>query len=164
VNRSSPQLRLRAAFSLPSTDENGNLSAASTPALTPSKRKLDYTPPTSPLPHSSPSKRPRIDRVNVSRPEIPSSPPLLPVLQEDAAEEEEEASFVANINNVSSSNATSDITFCQPIKKLRMADTTLRILERSFGGLETQRRGFRVDSCFGRYASTSQRNPSNILF
>lgn len=150
VNRSSSQLRLKPPFSVQSIDENGNLSAASTPGLTPPKRKLDLTPPTSPIPHSSPSKRPRIDGVNVSRPEIPSSPPPLPVL-----EEEGETSFAADNYDISEPNFSSEITFCQPIKRLRMSNTSLRILERSFGGLETQRRGFRTDSCIGMYISSA---------
>jgi WD40 repeat protein len=44
-------------------------------------------------------------------------------------------------------DATPEVVFCQPIKRLKPSSTSLRVLERSFGGLSTQGRGFRADPC-----------------
>jgi WD40 repeat protein len=148
VNRSA-QIQLRTPVSVKSLHENGHPSLNSTPAISSAKRKLDQTtPPTSPIFYSSPSKRPKLDRTPVSKPVLRSSPPPLPDICED-----KELSLSGNGEEGTTGSLEAseirEVTFCSPVKRLTSSLTTLRIAERSFGGLATSGRRSQPDPCVG---------------
>jgi hypothetical protein len=138
INRNWPKKTERVLPS--STDGHQDLepTVPPTPESTVQKRKLESSQPSSPFAPSSPCKRPRIN--DLPNTEIPSSPPLPLILEDDS------------LPTAASSPLRSDspeIIFSKPLRLLNSSSTTLRVLERSFGGYDTLGRGWRNDYCGG---------------
>jgi hypothetical protein len=112
--------------------------APKTPESTVQKRKLESSRPSSPFVSSSPCKRPRIDHPPDT--DIPSSPPLPPIDEDDSLCEPDSPPFYSD---------DPEPTFPKPLRLLNGSRTTMRVLQRSFGGYDTLGRGWRTDYCGG---------------
>jgi hypothetical protein len=119
---------------------DGQVLEPRTPESTVQKRKLESSRPSSPFVSSSPCKRPRIDRLPDT--DIPSSPPLPAILEDDALCGPDSPPFYIDAPEAAPP---------KPLRLLNGSRTTLRVLQRSFGGYDTLGRGWRSDYCGGMY-------------
>jgi hypothetical protein len=126
VNRSSFSRSRKKNVAFEGVENTGLVTPNSTG--TPRKRKHVAIVSSSPVAASSPCKRTRISRGAQPQQEIPSSPPLMPVVFED----EEAVTDHEEIHT-----PPSEITFCEPIRRLKRSNVSLKVLERSFGNLST---------------------------
>ena len=127
--------------------ENAQDYLPKTPELTPMKRKHVPSPSSSPPPHSSPSKRPRVHQ-RVHFDDIPSSPPVLASIPE--------VDFQPLDRSFSP-----EVSFCAPIRRLKNIGINGRIIERSFGGYDVLGRGRRKDLCLSKRTKLHCKSKTN---